>query len=91
VLTAAYDQSAKGKGHERHNISGGQAFTEQPIMEIARRVGLGYPAGQAMKKTQEAMGMLANGRPDAARAEILGAIVYLAALHHLIGEDVAPK
>jgi len=84
ALQAAYDQSAAGKGKERH--ANGRPFDEQPIMEIARMVGPGYQIGQAMKKGQEAMGMYGRGDRDRARAELLGAIVYMAAAWNLMGE-----
>lgn len=81
VLQLAFDQAAKGKGKERHATD--NPFLEQPIMEIARMVGPGYQLGQAMKKTQEAS-RLPNER---ARAELLGAINYLAAAYLLLEEQ----
>ena len=84
VLDAAYDQAANGKGKERH--ANAKPFTAQPIMEIARMVGPGYQLGQAMKKAQEAGGMIQRGQPDRAKAELLGAINYLAACVLLIEE-----
>lgn len=84
TLKLAYAQSASGKGSERH--ANGKPFLEQPIMEIGRMVGPGYQIGQAMKKGQEAMGMLARGQHDRARAELLGAINYLAAAYLLVNE-----
>lgn len=84
VLYAAYDQAANGKGKERH--ANNKPFTAQPIMEIARMVGPGYQLGQAMKKAQEAGGMIQRGQPDRARAELLGAINYLAACVLMIEE-----
>lgn len=84
VLQDAHDQSAYGKGKARH--ANARPFDQQPIMEIGRMVGFGYPAGQAMKKAQEAGGMLARGESDKARAELLGAIVYLSAAIMLIDE-----
>lgn len=84
ALQAAYAQSAEGKGKDRH--ANGRPFDEQPIMEIGRMVGPGYQTGQAMKKAQEAMGMVSRGERERARAELLGAIVYLAAAWNLIGE-----
>jgi len=48
-------------------------------------VGPGYQLGQAMKKTQEAS-RLPN---DRARAELLGAINYLAAAYLLLEERAA--
>ena len=84
VLNAAYEQAANGKGKERH--ANNKPFTDQPIMEIARMVGPGYQLGQAMKKAQEAGGMIQRGQPDRAKAELLGAINYLAACVLMIEE-----
>ena len=83
ILEDAYAQAASGKGAERH--ANGRPWTEQPINTITEAVGVGFPAGQAVKKLTEAMGMLRRGEADAARREILGAIVYAAALAHHIG------
>lgn len=77
ILNDAYLQCATGKGRERH--ANGRPFMDQPIMEITRAHGIGFPTGQAAKKAQEAIGMLVRGEVDAARRELLGAIVYLAA------------
>ena len=85
VLNAAYEQAANGKGKERH--ANNKPFTAQPIMEIARMVGPGYQLGQAMKKSAESLGMIQRGQPDRAKAELLGAINYLAACVLLIEED----
>jgi hypothetical protein len=84
ALDAALEQASAGKGKERH--ANGRSFHRQPIMEIGRMVGPGYQIGQAMKKGQEAMGMLARGEKDRARAELLGAVVYMAAAWLLIEE-----
>jgi hypothetical protein len=84
ALQAAYEQSAAGKGKERH--ANGKPFDRQPIMEIGRMVGPGYQIGQAMKKGQEAMGMLSRNEHARARAELLGAIVYMAAAWNLMNE-----
>lgn len=84
ALDAAYAQSAEGKGKARHG--NGLDFDQQPIMKIGRMVGAGYPVGQAMKKGQEAIGMARRGEHDAAKAELLGAIVYAAAAYLLIDE-----
>ena len=83
VLNAAYDQSANGKGVERHG--NGKAWTEQPIFTIAGQVGDGFNAGQAIKKIQEAQQMAARGEYTKAQHEVLGAIVYAASLHVLWG------
>lgn len=84
ALDAAYAQSAEGKGKARHG--NGLDFDQQPIMKIGRMVGAGYPVGQAMKKGQEAIGMARRGEHEAAKAELLGAIVYAAAAYLLIDE-----
>ena len=78
VLKLAIDQASVGKGKERH--ANGKPFDRQPIMEIGRMVGSGYPLGQAMKKAQESMRL----PPDRAKAELLGAINYLAAAYMLL-------
>ncbi len=84
ILSEAYDQAAKGKGRERHARD--RDFNDQPIMEIGRMCGPGFNTGQAMKKTQEAMGMLSRGERDAAIRELLGAINYTASAILLIRE-----
>lgn len=78
VLTLAIEQASVGKGKERH--ANGKPFDRQPIMEIGRMVGSGYPLGQAMKKAQESTRL----PPDRAKAELLGAINYLAAAYMLL-------
>lgn len=85
VLHAAYAQASSGKDKARHNARN-ISFDRQPIMEIGRMCGLGYPTGQAQKKTQEAVSMFNRGEPDRAEAELLGAINYLAAAVLLIRE-----
>jgi len=81
ILMKAVDQSASGKGHERHST--GQSFLEQPIMTISRRYGVGFALGQAEKKMQESLRL----PHDLAEAEMLGAIVYLAAAIQLKREE----
>jgi len=83
-LQHAFSQSAHGKGKQRH--ANAKPFDRQPIMEIGRMVGPGYAAGQAMKKLQEAIGMLKRGEADKALAELHGAIVYSAAAAALTRE-----
>lgn len=89
VLTAAFDQAARGKGKERH--ANGRAFTDQPIFEINRMLPskIDGAAYQVIKKTQEACTMAAAGKLDAAKHELLGAIVYAAATYLLIEEKQA--
>jgi hypothetical protein len=85
ILAEAYQQASQGKGRERHQ-RGDTPFLEQPIMTIGRVVGHGFALGQVMKKTDEAAGMLDRGERQAARRELLGAIVYLAAAVLMIDE-----
>ena len=47
-------------------------------MTTARQVGVGFTLGQAIKKAGESAGMIERGEHDAAEAECLGAINYLA-------------
>jgi hypothetical protein len=85
VLDDAFEQAASGKGKERH--ANGKPFTEQPIMEIARMVGLPGHLFQICKKVQEAGGMASRGTREAAKRELLGAIVYCAAAVLLLEEQ----
>jgi len=85
ILSDAYDQSETGKGSERHG--NGQPWTQQPILTITRDVGLGFPTGQAIKKTIEAIGMVDREQHVAAERELLGAIVYLAGAIQWIREQ----
>lgn len=88
ILDKAYEQSAKGKGHERHAHSpvGFRAWIDQPILANARQVGPAGPGQQVMKKTQEAVMMASRKDFAGAKAEMLGAIVYAAALYRLLEE-----
>jgi hypothetical protein len=74
ALVAAYDQAARGKGKERH-AGPGEAFTDQVILQGARRFGTGALLFQAYKKAEESQRL----PYPANRKELLGAIVYLAA------------
>jgi len=83
VLGEAVAQAARGKGAERHAESG-EKFSDQLIMSIPKRLGPGgecFCLGQALKKICESRRL----PPDRARAEILGAINYLAASWCLLG------
>jgi hypothetical protein len=71
VLEAAYNQAVYGKGKARHATD--EPFEEQPICQIARWVGLGFPAGQAIKKVREATRTHSID-------DLLGAINYIAAM-----------
>ena len=74
VLAAAADQASLGKGKERH--ANDLPFDKQPMQIIAASHGIGFITGQASKKLEKAVGMLARGESDAAIKELLGAIVY---------------
>lgn len=76
ILDAAYAHAATGKGRERHARD--LPFDKQPMMTTARQVGVGFTLGQAIKKAGESAGMIERGQYDAAEAECLGAINYLA-------------
>jgi hypothetical protein len=88
ILRLAFDQSAKGKGKERHALSpiGQLPWELQPILANARQVGPGGPAQQVMKKAGESVTMAGNRNLAGAKAEALGAIVYAAALYKLYEE-----
>lgn len=77
VLESAYNQAAMGKGKERH--ANNFPFHEQPILQETRLVGVGFPAGQARKKILEAANCFKD-HPERAKADLLGAINYIAAL-----------
>lgn len=80
-LVDALVQAQYGKGKERH-AQGSTPFDRQPICEIGRMVGVGGPAGQVIKKTQEATRL----PKDRAIRELLGAINYAAACVILLEE-----
>lgn len=87
ILTDAYEQSATGKGRERHGL--GAAWHDQPIFTLGREFGIGGTAFQAAKKLREACKMAERGEHAAAEREILGTIVYAAATIGLIREMAA--
>ena len=77
VLSEAYQQSASGKGHDRHGY--GKSFLDQPLFTIQERFGTGFAFGQAVKKMEEAFNMVeAGGEWKKARPDVLGAIIYIA-------------
>ena len=84
VRMTAYNHAAVGKGSERH--ANGDDFLNQGIMAIARVHGIGFQTGQCEKKVRESHGMIDRGEFRAAKAELLGAINYLAAAYLLIEE-----
>lgn len=85
VLDDALRQASDGKGKERH-AKKDEPFDKQKICEITRRVGLGYPIGQAIKKAEESLRLGTRG-PD----ELLGAINYLAAAVICMREELADE
>lgn len=74
VLTRAFEQASAGKGKERH-ARADEPFEQQVILEGARRFGTGALLFQAYKKAEESQRL----ETERAVAELLGAIVYLAA------------
>ena len=75
VLDEAIAQSASGKGKERHAMPG-EAFEDQQIVQLGEWMNsTAFAIGQACKKSIESTRL---PKPQA-RAELLGAIVYLAA------------
>jgi len=86
VLMKAYEQGAKGKGKERH--SSGLPFENQPLKDIQKLVGVGFSFGQAIKKLQESQKMLSKELINAAKQEILGAIVYCAGAYVYIEDEL---
>ena len=72
VLADALDQAQRGKGHERHAQD--KPFEEQPMQKLIELHGRGFAYGQAGKKAQESERL----EYEAARRELLGAIVYMA-------------
>lgn len=87
VLDDALRQSRDGKGAKRH--ADGRPWEDQPLMRISCIVGTGFVHGQALKKLGEAAGMIERGELHAAREEVLGAIVYAAALAHLLVQKMS--
>lgn len=73
VLHRAYEQSAIGKGKERH--ANNKPFHMQPIAVGVQHFGVGAALFQAFKKMEEAQRL----PTDAAVKELLGAIVYISA------------
>jgi hypothetical protein len=73
VLIEAFNQAAYGKGKERH--ASNDSYDKQPCCSIARKVGIGFPLGQAMKKIEESIRL----ETEHGIAELLGAINYIAA------------
>ena len=85
ALAAAVEQAAVGKGAGRHSYDG-ELFSDQLIFEIPRRLGAcgsGFLLGQAVKKIYESVRL----EPERARAELLGAINYLAAAWSRLGGE----
>lgn len=85
VLLDALEQAAHGKGRDRH-AGPGEPFDEQPMQVIVGMFGPGFALGQAVKKLHESQRL----GPTAGRAELLGAIVYIAgAVMHIDRQGAA--
>lgn len=85
TLVDALNQAQSGKGVKCHARKD-EPFLDQKIMEISRRVGLGGPAFQVVKKTEESLRSMDNDNPERAIEDLLGAINYAAAMILLIEE-----
>ena len=85
VYDSAIEQASEGKGRERH-AEAGEPYEKQVICEVARRVGLGYPLGQAVKKIYESQRL--GGERGV--AELLGALNYVAAAVIVMREGLEP-
>lgn len=83
VLIDALEQARDGKGKERH-ASENESFERQKICEITRRLGLGYPLGQATKKIYESQRLGGQAGVD----ELLGAINYISAAVIVMRENI---
>jgi hypothetical protein len=76
VLRDAYEQASYGKGKERH--ANDLPFHQQRILGITRNLGTAQGlAYQVQKKTLEALDMKTFAQQ---KRELLGAIVYVAAM-----------
>lgn len=76
VFRDAHDQAAHGKGKDRHAKD--EPFHEQRMQQISTLLGSADGmAFQAIKKLTEGLGL---PDPKARRAELLGAINYLAGI-----------
>jgi hypothetical protein len=78
ILQEALDQAQSGKGKERHAHD--EPFDKQEICNGARLCGLGAMAFQVRKKTLEAVRLIERGGAEKGEPDILGAIVYAAAM-----------
>jgi hypothetical protein len=80
---------ARSKGNDRHALDDKQKFEDQPICTLTRQLGLGFPLGQAMKKVLESQNLMRF--PGRAKAELLGAINYIAAAIIVLEEQAVVK
>lgn len=85
-LMNALEQASKGKGKERH-AQDGQPFERQQICTINKEIGSHHGClYQASKKAIESVKILELHGKEAAKAEIYGAINYLAAACIILDE-----
>lgn len=85
VLTAAHDQAAFGKGKERH--ANDLPFHEQRMQQISQM--LGSPAGMAYQVAKKVAEGLELPTLDRQKAELLGAINYLAGIVIFLEDQTA--
>lgn len=87
VLIQAELQAREGKGAERHSL--GEDFKDQPICVLTRQLGMGFPLGQAVKKVLESQKL--RQYPARSKAELLGAINYIAAAVIVLEEQAVAR
>lgn len=80
IFALALEQASAGKGSERHDPQG-ESFDEQQIVKYGLWQGSNhFCVGQAVKKLIESC----NLEPEAAKRELLGAIVYAAGAYRTL-------
>lgn len=91
ILQNAFEDSASGKGVERHVDPGKKTrWVDQPIITNTVMTGFGGPLYQAIKKADEGARFARAGNATKALREFHGAIVYLAATIYVVSKDL-PK
>jgi hypothetical protein len=80
IFALALEQASAGKGSERHDPQG-ESFDDQQIVKYGLWQGSNhFCVGQAVKKLIESC----NLEPEAAKRELLGAIVYAAGAYRTL-------
>lgn len=85
VLYTAFDQATIGKGQRHVSLEHPTHFEDQDICEELREFGLGPAVFQIRKKAKEVF--LAHQNGTFAHGDVLGIIVYAAALAIVLQEE----